>query len=143
MSELFLDLARSSRRRSTYHLQAAIAACHVSAPDFAATDWARILEFYDGLLRLAPSPIVALNRAVALGMTRGPAAGLAALDELEAVRELRDYHLLPALQADFLHRLGRTIDARERYRRALDLVQNLPERRFLKERLDRCDFDYA
>ncbi len=115
-----------------YTLQADISARHATAPTWADTPWARILRSYDELLALAPSPVVALNRAVALGMHAGPAAALAALGELE--QALSSYHLFFALRADFRRRVGD--DARADYERALSLATNESERRFLQRQLD-------
>jgi RNA polymerase sigma-70 factor (ECF subfamily) len=116
-----------------YGLQAAIAAVHCSAESAEATDWQKIKLLYDVLLRLQPTPVVSLNRAVAVAMADGPRAGLILLDSLEA--DLADYHLLHAAHADLHRRLGETEQAAIRYRRALDLVSNESERRFLEKRL--------
>lgn len=118
-----------------YALQAAIAAVHVEAADVATTDWPQVVALYDVLARVAPSPLVALNRAVAVAMRDGPAAGLALLDELGGDGRLRGYHLLPAARADLLRRLDRRDEAAQAYRAALELVGNEPERRFLLRRL--------
>jgi len=115
-----------------YVLEAEISACHATAPTWAETEWARILAFYDELLALTPSPVVALNRAVAISMQQGPAAGLAALAPLAA--PLSGYHLFYALRADCRARLGE--DARDDYRRALLLTNNASERRFLQRKID-------
>jgi RNA polymerase sigma factor (sigma-70 family) len=125
-------------RAGPYQLQAAIAACHARAPSWEATDWPRIVELYDALGAVAPSPVVALNRAVAIGLARGAAAGLGALDAVDAAA-LRGYHLLPAARADFLRRLGRSREAAVEYRRALSLVDNARERAFLEARLAACE----
>jgi RNA polymerase sigma factor (sigma-70 family) len=117
-----------------YRLQAAIAACHARAPSWEATDWPRIVEIYDALLEASPSPVVALNRAVAVGLARGPEAGLSALDAIESPA-LREYHLLPSARADFLRRLGRHREAAAEYRRALGLTDNAREKQFLAARL--------
>ncbi|HOX27169.1 MAG TPA: RNA polymerase sigma factor [Candidatus Krumholzibacteria bacterium] len=127
--------ALASGRGGAYCVQAAIAAVHAEAPAFAATDWLQILGLYDVLVALNPSPIVQLNRAVALAMREGPAAGLAVIDDLLAGGELADYHLAHAARADLCRRLGRTDDARAAYLKALDLVRQEPERRFLSRRL--------
>ena len=118
-------------------IQAAIAALHAEAPTFADTDWGQIVDLYDVLLEAWPSPVVALNRVVAVGFRSGPAAGLDALDELElrAGRTLSTYHYLPATRADFQRRLGRAQLAVESYRQALALVENDVERLFLEGRL--------
>ncbi len=121
-----------------FQLQAAIAACHARARSWEATDWARIVAHYEALAAAAPSPVVALNRAVAIGLARGPAAGLAALDAIDA-GALRAYHLLPAARADFLRRLGRPAEAAAEYRRALGLTGNAREQSFLAARLAACE----
>ncbi|KON82385.2 RNA polymerase sigma factor [Azoarcus sp. PA01] len=118
-----------------YVLQAAIAAVHAEAPTAAATDWAQIVGLYDVLLRLDPSPVVELNRAAAVAMHDGPAAGLAAVDAILARGELAHYHLAHAARADLCRRLGRTEESRAAYRRALALARQAPERRFLERRL--------
>jgi RNA polymerase sigma-70 factor (ECF subfamily) len=118
-----------------YALQAAIAAVHDEAATVATTDWPQIVALYDVLRTVAPSPLVELNRAVAVAMVDGPAAGLALLDSLAADRRLAVYHLLPAARADLLRRLGRVAEAADAYRHALDLVGNEPERAFLYRRL--------
>jgi RNA polymerase sigma-70 factor (ECF subfamily) len=115
---------------------AAIAAVHDEEPTFADTDWAEIVGLYDLLMRSWPSPVVALNRAVAVGFAAGPAAGLAALDELAASPELAGYGYLAASRADLLRRLGRTGEARLAYSEALLLTGNDVEREFLAARLD-------
>ena len=103
-----------------------------------ATDWPRIVGLYATLAAVAPSPVVELNRAAAIGMAEGPAAGLAALDRIDA-EALRAYHLLPSARADFLRRLGRRAEAAAEYRAALRLVDNTRERAFLAARLAECD----
>ena len=118
-----------------YAIEAAIAGLHASAPSAAETDWRQIAALYAILARVAPSPIVELNRAVAVAMVDGPEAGLRLLDALRGRGELEGYHLLPAARADLLRRLGRRDEAREAYREALSLVTNEPERRFLSRRL--------
>jgi RNA polymerase sigma-70 factor (ECF subfamily) len=118
-----------------YAVQAAIAALHDEAPDVASTDWPQVVALYDVLLALTPSPLVALNRAVAVAMRDGPGAGLALLDDLADAPELRGYHLLPAARAELLTRLGRPQEAAAAYRAALDLVGNEPERAQLTARL--------
>ncbi|HEX3213807.1 MAG TPA: DUF6596 domain-containing protein, partial [Actinomycetota bacterium] len=118
-----------------YTLQAAIAAAHAEAATAEATDWDRIVGLYDRLARADPSPVVELNRAVAVAMRDGPAAGLALIDALLATGQLGRYHLAHAARADLLRRLGRPEDARAAYRRALDLTRQGPERRFLERRL--------
>jgi RNA polymerase sigma-70 factor (ECF subfamily) len=118
-----------------YGLQAAVAAVHDEAATVATTDWPQIVALYDVLRTIAPSPLVDLNRAVAVAMVDGPSAGLALLDELAGDRRLAGYHLLPAARADLLRRLGRRAEAAEAYRQALSLVGNEPERAFLRRRL--------
>ena len=118
-----------------YTLQAAIAAVHAEAPSAGATDWAQIVGLYDVLARADPSPVVELNRAVAVAMRDGPQAGLALIDAILARGELADYHLAHSARADLCRRLGRTDEARASYRRALALTRQEPERRFLERRL--------
>jgi RNA polymerase sigma-70 factor (ECF subfamily) len=130
-----VERALASRRIGPYVLQAAIAALHAEAPASAATDWTEVVGLYDVLLRVEPSPVVALNRAVAVAMRDGPAAGLVLLDAIVARGELKDYRLLHAARADLCRRLGRTHDARAAYERALALTRQEPERRFLERRL--------
>jgi RNA polymerase sigma-70 factor (ECF subfamily) len=127
--------ALSTRRFGRYTIQAAIGAVHAQAPDVGATDWAKIVELYDLLLRMEPSPVVELNRAVAIAMRDGPEAGLALVDAILARGELADYRLAHAARADFCRRLGRAADARASYERALALTKQEPERRFLERRL--------
>ena len=122
----------------TYALQAAIAACHARARTNEETDWARIVALYDALGRLAPSPIVELNRAVAVGMAFGPAAGLELVDELTSEPALKAYHLLPSVRGDLLKKLGRFGEARTEFQRAASLTRNEPERRLLLERAAEC-----
>ncbi len=124
-----------SQRFGPYTLQAAIAAVHAEAPTAAATDWERIVALYDVLLRMEPSPVVELNRAVAVAMRDGPATGLALVDAILARGELGDYHLAHSARADLCRRLGRVEDARTSYERALALARQEPERRFLERRL--------
>jgi RNA polymerase sigma-70 factor (ECF subfamily) len=131
----WVEQALSSRRFGPYTLQAAIAAVHAEAPNAAATDWAQIVGLYDVLARADPSPVVELNRAVAVAMREGPAAGLTLVDAILARGELDDYHLAHSARADLCRRLGRTAEARESYQRALALTRQAPERRFLERRL--------
>jgi RNA polymerase sigma-70 factor, ECF subfamily len=119
-----------------YALQAAIAACHARAPTGADTDWARIASLYERLAALTPSPVVELNRAVAVGMADGPAAGLEIVDALIAAGSLASYHLLPAVRADLLARLGRRDEARAELERAASLTANTREQRLLRDRAD-------
>lgn len=130
-----VERALVSGRAGPYALQAAIAAVHAEAPTAAATDWTQIVALYDLLLRLDPSPVVELNRAVAIAMHDGPAAGLAAVDAILARGHLADYHLAHAARADLCRRMGRTGEAMAAYQRALELVRQAPERRFLERRL--------
>lgn len=130
-----VERALVSGRAGPYALQAAIAAVHAEAPTAAATDWTQIVALYDLLLRLDPSPVVELNRAVAIAMHDGPAAGLAAVDAILARGHLADYHLAHAARADLCRRMGRTGEAMAAYQRALELVRQAPERRFLARRL--------
>jgi RNA polymerase sigma-70 factor, ECF subfamily len=130
-----LDRGVRLRRPGPYQLQAAIAACHARAPTAADTDWREIAALYDRLGKIAPTPVVLLNRAVAIAMADGPAAGLALVDDLERTGVLSDYYLLPATRADLLRRLGRDGEAAASYRRALDLAPTEAERRFLGRRL--------
>jgi RNA polymerase sigma-70 factor (ECF subfamily) len=130
-----VEEALASRRFGPYTVQAAIAAVHAEAPSAGATDWNEIVGLYDVLLGLDPSPVVELNRAVAVGMRDGPAAGLALIDGLLARGELAGYHLAHAARADLCRRLGRAPEARDAYRKALELSQQEPERRFLRRRL--------
>jgi len=130
-----VERALRTRRVGPYQLQAAIAAVHDEAPSPAEVDWPQILALYDVLVRVAPSPVVELNRAVAVAMVAGPAAGLALMDGLAASGALDDYHFLHAGRADLLRRLDRRADAAEAYERALALARNEPERAFLARRL--------
>ena len=127
--------ALSSRRFGPYPVQAAIAAVHAQAPSADATDWAHIVGLYDLLMRADPSPVIELNRAVAVAMRDGPLAGLGLIDAILARGDLVHYHLAHAARADLCRRLGRTVEARASYERALGLTQQEPERRFLKRRL--------
>jgi RNA polymerase sigma-70 factor (ECF subfamily) len=130
-----LDRAMRRGPAGPYRLQACIAALHAVAPAAAATDWRRIAALYDQLMAVAPSPVVALNRAVAVAMVAGPAAGLALMDDLVATGDLDGYHLLHAGRADLLRRLGRDAEAADAYRRALALASNPVEQAFLTRRL--------
>jgi RNA polymerase sigma-70 factor (ECF subfamily) len=134
-----LERAIRSRRFGIYSLQAAIAAVHAEARTAAETDWARISGLYDALMRLDPSPVVELNRAVAIAMRDGPDAGLALVDELLSRGDLGDYYLAHAARADLCRRLGLRSQAQAAYRRALELAQGAPERRFLSARLAELD----
>jgi RNA polymerase sigma-70 factor, ECF subfamily len=130
-----VERALSSRRFGPYTLQAAIAAVHAQATTAAVTDWAEIVGLYDLLARADPSPVVELNRAVAVAMRDGPLAGLALIDAILARGDLVDYRFAHAARADLCRRLGRTAEARASYERALDLTRQEPERRFLERRL--------
>jgi RNA polymerase sigma-70 factor (ECF subfamily) len=129
------ERALSSPRIGAYALQAAISAVHAEASAAGATDWPQIVGLYDALLQRDASPVVQLNRAVAVAMRDGPAAGLALVDAVLAQSELTSYHLAHAAQADMLRRLARVGEARAAYQRALELAQQEPERRFLAKRL--------
>jgi RNA polymerase sigma-70 factor (ECF subfamily) len=130
-----VERALASRRIGPYTLQAAISAVHAGAPSPDKTDWAQIVGLYDVLARVEPSPVIELNRAVAVAMRDGPAAGLALIDAILARGELADYRLAHAARADLCRRLGKTAEAREGYGRALALTRGEPERRFLERRL--------
>ena len=121
---------QKSRRFGSYTLQAAIAAVHAEAESVAATDWRQIVALYDQLLRIQPSPVVQLNRAVAIAMRDGPEAGLAHIDAVLEHGELSNYYLAHSARADMYRRLGRTAEARASYEKALALTQQEPERRF-------------
>ncbi len=130
-----VEQALLSWRFGPYTVQAAIAAVHVNAVTAAATDWPQIAALYEVLLRIEPSPVIELNRAVAVAMRDGPAAGLALIDTILSRGVLADYHLVHSARADLLRRLGRINEARAAYQRALELTQQQPERRFLQRRL--------
>ena len=130
-----VERALSSRRFGPYTLQAAIAAVHAEAPNAAATDWPQIVGLYDELLRAEPSPVVELNRAVAVAMRDGPQAGLAVIDAILKRGDLADYRPAHSARAELCRRLGKNADARASYQRALALAQQAPERRFLERRL--------
>lgn len=131
--------ALSSRRFGPFTLQAAIAAVHAEAPNAAATDWAQIVGLYDILVRANPSPVVELNRAVAVAMRDSPSAGLAIIDAILDRGDLLDYYLAHSARADLCRRLGKSAEARAFYQRALSLAQQEPARRFLQRRLDELD----
>ncbi|MBP5103733.1 RNA polymerase sigma factor [Pseudomonas protegens] len=128
-----------SGQAGPYCLQAAIAAVHAEAPSAAQTDWPQIVGLYDVLLRLQPSPVIELNRAVALAQRDGPGAGLAQVEAILLRGDLQDYHLAHAARADFCRQLGHIAAARQSYQRALALVRQAPERRFLEQRLAQLD----
>jgi len=130
-----LKKALNSRRFGPYTLQAAIAAVHAEAESVAATDWRQIVALYDQLVRMQPSPVVHLNRAVAIGLRDGPEAGLRHIDAVMEDGELANYYLAHSARADMYRRLGRTAEARSAYEKALALTQQEPERRFLQMRI--------
>ena len=129
--------ARLGVARGPYLLQASIAACHARALDAGQTDWTRIVSLYDELARVSPSPVVDLNRAVAIGFASGPQAGLDALDLLRDNQALRTYHLLPSVRGDLLVKLGRLDEARGEFERAASLTRNARERDLLLDRARR------
>ena len=133
--EKALKYGQKSRRFGSYTLQAAIAAVHAEAESVAATDWRQIVALYDQLVRIQPSPVVQLNRAVAIAMRDGPEAGLAHIDAVLEHGELANYYLAHSARADMYRRLGRTAEARASYEKALTLTQQEPERQFLQERI--------
>ena len=128
--------ALSSRRIGSYTLQAAIAAVHAEAPNSAATDWAQIVGLYDVLLSAHPSPVVELNRAVAVAMRDGPSAGLSLIEAILERGDLEDYYLAYSALADLNRRLGKTTEARAAYQQSLKLARQEPARRFLQRRLE-------
>ena len=130
-----LEQALNSRRFGSYTLQAAIAAVHAEAESVAATDWRQIVALYNQLVRIQPSPVVHLNRAVAIAMRDGPEAGLKHIDAVLEDGELANYYLAHSARADMYRRLGRTAEARSSYEKALALTQQEPERQFLQERI--------
>jgi RNA polymerase sigma-70 factor, ECF subfamily len=137
-----LDRAVRLRRPGPYQLQAAIAACHAHAATSAETDWDEITVLYDRLSEIVPTQVVLLNRAVAVAMADGPAAGLKLVDEVDQSGALVDYYLLPATSADLLRRLNRYAEAATAYRRALELAPTDAERRFLRRRLSELSEDH-
>ncbi len=130
-----VERALSTRRFGPYCLQAAIAAVHAEAPHAAQTDWVQIVGLYDVLLRVLPSPVIELNRAVAVAKRDGPGAGLSLIEGILQRGELQDYHLAHSARAEFCRQLGRVAEAREAYLRALALTRQEPERRFIQGRL--------
>ena len=130
-----VERALSTRRFGSYTLQAAIAVVHAESPSSDATDWAQIVALHDVLARWEPSPMIELNRAVAVSMYQGPDAGLALIEDVFDRGELKDYHLAHSAKAELCRRLGKRTDARSAYERALALAQLEPERRFLEQRL--------
>ena len=142
----FAALARAEELGSAlgpYALQAAIAACHARARTPEETDWARIAALYDALAQLTPSPVVELNRAVAVSMAYSPAAGLEIVDALTSEPSLKNYHLLPSVRGDLLAKLGRFDEARAEFERAATLTQNERERAVLRDRVAACEQDKA
>src|SRR5246127_1189882 len=133
--ERLLKSGQKSRRFGSYTLQAAIAAVHAEAESVAATDWRQIVALYNQLVRIQPSPVVQLNRAVAIAMRDGPEAGLAQIDAVLEHGDLANYYLAHSARADMCRRLGRTAEARSSYEKALALTQQEPERQFLQERI--------
>jgi RNA polymerase sigma-70 factor (ECF subfamily) len=131
-----LERAAQGDELSEYHLQAGIAAVHATGAHSADTDWPRLVELYDQLLAIAPSPVAALNRAIAQSMVEGPETALASLEELSTEPAMKNYYLLPAVRADFLRRLGRGAEAATCYHEALTYPCTEPERRFLLRRID-------
>src|SRR5712691_3326988 len=121
-----------------YHTEAAIAACHATAPSFDETDWPRVVELYDELLATNPSPVVALNRAIALAMANGAAAGIAAAEKIAASDSLRDYLPLATTLGELSLRAGDRVRAAEHFARALELPSTTPEKRFLLRKLEQC-----
>jgi RNA polymerase sigma-70 factor (ECF subfamily) len=140
---LELEQAAQGDELSAYHLQAGIAAVHATSPTFAETDWRRLVELYDQLLAIAPSPVVVLNRAIAQSVVEGPEAALESLEELSTEPAMKNYYLLPAVRADFLRRLGRNAEAAACYEEALTQACTEPERRYLRRRLDEVTADTA
>ena len=134
-----VERALTSRRIGPYSLQAAIAAVHAEAPDTASTDWPQIVALYDLLLKAEPSAVIELNRAAAIAMRDGPAAGLELIDKILGMGELEDYYPAHAARGELCRRLGRVSDARAAYTRTLELVTQEPERRFLERRLMELD----
>ena len=130
-----MERALKSHRFGSYTLQAAIAAVHAEAESAALTDWRQIVALYNRLVRIQPSPVAELNRAVAIAMRDGPEVGLVHIDAVLAHGELVNYYLAHSARADMCRRLGRTAEARSSYEKALALTQQEPERKFLEERL--------
>jgi RNA polymerase sigma-70 factor (ECF subfamily) len=134
-----LEQSAQGEELSEYHLQAGIAACHVVAPNYTATDWKNILGYYDGLMEINHSPVVALNRAVALAMLEGPRAGIKELERIGKLPQMQSYYLLPATLADFHRQSGKPEKAVAYYQQALTLACTEPERRFLLRKLKACE----
>lgn len=133
-----LDASATGDAMTTYHIEAAIAACHAAAPSFEETDWAGIISLYDELLAMQPSPVVALNRAIAIAMADGPDAGIAAIESIASRDSLRDYPLLYATLGELWLRSGDSARAAEQFERALALPSTMPEKRFLLRKLESC-----
>ena len=133
-----LDASASGDEITSFHIEAAIAACHVTAPSFEETDWARIVSLYDEMLELNPSPVAALNRAVAVAMSEGPAAGIRAVESIAERDALRNYLLLYSTLGELWLRSGESARAAEQFSRALELPSTLPEKRFLLRKLESC-----
>jgi RNA polymerase sigma-70 factor (ECF subfamily) len=138
-----VEQALTTRRSGLYCLQAAIAAVHAEAPSAGQTDWPQIVGLYDVLLRAMPSPVIELNRAVALAMRDGPLAGLQQVEAILARGELQDYHLVHSARGEFCRQLGRVEEARAAYEKALSLTGQIPEKRFLESRLAELKFPIA
>jgi RNA polymerase sigma-70 factor, ECF subfamily len=136
---LLVERAISAPSFGVYTIQAAVAGVHAAASTAAETDWVQIVAYYDALWGAAPSPVIALNRAVAVAMRDGPQAGLDLIDAILDQNQLANYHLAHAARADLCRRLGRSGEARESYKRALELVRQAPERRYLEKRLGELD----
>ncbi len=134
-----LDRAACGDELSEYHLQAGIASCHAAAESYESTDWQRILAYYDELVNMNHSPVVALNRAVALSMVLGPEAGIEALENLKSLPPMKSYYLLPATYAEFFAQMGESKQALKFYRKALELVGTKPEKLFLLKKLKECE----
>jgi RNA polymerase sigma-70 factor (ECF subfamily) len=137
-----VEQALSSNSVGAYTLQAAIAAVYAAAPDFASTDWGRIISLYDMLMQVTPSPVVEINRAAAVAMRDGPAAGLELIDAILERGDLVNYPLAHAARADLNRRLGRIAEARAAYRQALTFAQQEPQRRFLERRIASLETDF-
>jgi RNA polymerase sigma-70 factor (ECF subfamily) len=133
-----LDASASGDEITTYHVEAAIAACHAAAPSFAETDWPRMVSLYDELLAMQPSPVAALNRAVAVAMAEGPQAGIEAIESMASRDSLRDYPLLYATLGELWLQRGDSERAAEQFTRALELPSSMPEKRFLLRKLESC-----
>jgi RNA polymerase sigma-70 factor (ECF subfamily) len=134
-----LEQSAAGEELSEYHLQAGIAACHAVAPNEAATNWKNILGYYDGLIEINSSPVISLNRAVALAMIEGPRAGIKELERLNALPQMQSYYLFPATLAGFHKKNGAPEKAAKYYQQALTLAGTEPERRFLLRKLKECE----